>query len=311
MTIPISPRQQTAQATTRTKADFDLSGFIDDVTSQLRVEDVYTDPCHQFKNSGDKYRGGCPFHESKSGSSFVVSANSLLFYCAGCNHGGSVFDYLHSLKTGHWDKCRGKDFIETLKQLAELAGTTLPEHERTPEEIEKTQKWESRRIILQSVSEYGQEVLWSPRGDDARRYLIQERGLSEAHIRDLGLGLYLSHEEVSRFLRKNGYSEQDAKDAGVLSSKLEGYILFPWLDSRGRPLTIYGRYQVKTPPDGKPKTLALRGEGTKQSPLYLDRALKAGHKELVLVEGVLDAALLQSQGDTRVCAYVGASCSNQ
>lgn len=43
--------------------------------------------------------------------------------------------------------------------------------------------------------------------------------------------------------------------------------------------------------------------------MYLDRAIKAGHKDIVLVEGVLDAALLQSVGDTRVCAYVAASCS--
>jgi hypothetical protein len=45
--------------------------------------------------------------------------------------------------------------------------------------------------------------------------------------------------------------------------------------------------------------------------LYLDRALKAGHKEIVLVEGVLDAVLLQAKGDTRVCAYVAASCSRE
>jgi hypothetical protein len=87
------------------------------------------------------------------------------------------------------------------------------------------------------------------------------------------------------------------------------YITFLWNDANGRPLTIYGRYFRQHPPDGKPKTIASPGEKTKQSPLYFDRALEAGHKEIVLVEGVLDAVLLQAKGDTRVCAYVAANCS--
>jgi len=309
MTTSTAQQQQTHS--TNTKSDFKLSEFLDSVISRLSVEDVYSHPSHQLKVSGNRHRGGCPFHESKSGSSFVVSRDSLLFWCEGCQHGGSALDYLYSLKVGYWDRPRGRDFVETVKQLGELAEMPLPEFERSPEAIEKARQWESRRAILQAVIEHSQQVLWSSRGEDARRYLIQERGLTEDQIRDLGLGLYLSREDVERFLRKNDFSLEDAKNAGVIWSKLEGYILFPWLDSRGRPLTLYGRYQVKAAPEGKPKTIALKGEGTKQSPLYLDRAVKAGHKDIVMVEGVLDAALLQAQGDTRVCAYVAASCSGQ
>lgn len=92
---------------------------------------------------------------------------------------------------------------------------------------------------------------------------------------------------------------------------LQDYITYPWLDSNGRPLTIYGRWHTKIPPEGKPKTIALPGKSTKQSPLYLDRVLKNHHKEIVLVEGVNDAALAQALGLTDVCAYVAASCSNE
>jgi len=102
---------------------------------------------------------------------------------------------------------------------------------------------------------------------------------------------------------------QAAEDAGLLWPKLEGYVLIPWADAMGHPLTLYGRWSTKTPPEGRPKTLALPGEGTKSSPLYFDRARRAGHRDLVAVEGVFDAALLQARGDSRVVAYVAAQFS--
>ena len=291
------------------KPAVDIRAFLDEAYAQLTVDQVYTHVAHQFKQSGNRHRGGCPFHESKSGTSFVVSEGSLLFHCAGCQFGGSAVDYLHSIKVGRWEKPRGRDFIEAAKELALKAGTTFPSVERSPEEIESIRLWESRREILLAVTEYGSEVLWSSRGIDARNYLINERGFTVEQIKSLNIGLYLDRKEVETVLLKKGYKLDDIKNAGVVWSKLEGYILFPWNDSLFRPLTIYGRYQTKVPPQDRPKTIALKGEGTKQSPLYFDRALQAGHKDIVLVEGVIDAALLQVLGDTRVCAYVGASCS--
>lgn len=285
--------------------------LINDACATLSVEQIYTDPSHKFKPSGDKFRGGCPYHESKSGTSFVVNDSSKLFYCPGCSFGGSVIDYIHSLRVGRWENPKGKDFIDAAKELASLAGLQFPEREYTAEEINQARKWEERKSMLEVVYDYCQQVLWSERGEQARRYLIEERGLTEQGIRDLGLGLYLSANEVQQELEKRQLNVTEAKqDWTLIWKKLEGYIIYPWYDSYGKPLTIYGRYQSKSTPDGRPKTIAVKGQGTKDSPLYLDRVLKAGHTEAVFVEGVNDAAMLQSSGDTRVVAYVGGSCSS-
>jgi putative DNA primase/helicase len=91
---------------------------------------------------------------------------------------------------------------------------------------------------------------------------------------------------------------------------MTGYAVFPWADANGQPVTLYGRWPAKTAPTGKARTQALPGEETKTSPLYFDRARRAVLKDLVLVEGLIDAALLQAQGEAGVIACLGAQFSD-
>jgi len=289
-----------------------LSRCLEDAINSLSAEQIYNHASHNFKQSGDRLRGGCPLHQSKTGSSFVVTISSKLFFCAGCQFGGSPADYRASLKTGRWVKARGKDFVEIVRELAADANVPFPARESSPEEIAKAQKWERRRAVLAETQNYCQEILWSDRVEalEARHYLVAERGLTEEEIKRLPIGYYPSAGELKRHLISKGFSNEDWKGTGCVWKDMERYITFLWNDANGRPLTIYGRYFKQFPPEGKPKTLATPGAGTKQSPLYFDQALKAGHKEIVLVEGVLDAVLLQAKGDSRVCAYVAASCSS-
>ena len=119
-------------------------------------------------------------------------------------------------------------------------------------------------------------------------------------------------------LAKRGHTNQDIKESCVLFEKLVGYTTWPWNDAAGALLTIYGKWPDKNPPPRKPKTMALPNakdaggkvwEQTKRSPLYFDRARKAGQHDLVLVEGPTDAALPQLRGDPRVIACVAAELS--
>jgi putative DNA primase/helicase len=105
-------------------------------------------------------------------------------------------------------------------------------------------------------------------------------------------------------LRKLGHTQDAIKESVCVSRKMSGYVTFPWLDEAGRPLTLYGKHPD---PKHEPKTRALPNPkddnkpwlNTKRSPLYFDRALRAECKEVVLVEGVTDAALPQVRGDPR------------
>jgi len=199
----------------------------------------------------------------------------------------------------------GPDFPQAVRSLCEKCGVRSPEREYTPEEMEKEVQRERRKSALDAVIGHCQEALWSGRGTSARDYLVRERGLTEEGIKALGLGLYTSSADISAYLQNAGV---DVADTALLWPKLEGYIIFPWADANGQPLTLYGRWPGK-PPEGLPKTIALPGEGTKASPLYFDRTRQAHHKDLILVEGVLDAAVLQEKGDSRVMACVAAQLS--
>ena len=257
------------------------------------------------------------------------------------------------MKVNRWEHPKGIDWVEALREAASRVGVTLPEREHTPREIEVAAKWEARRGILSAVYAQCRDWLWSEAGTGALNHLIAERGMSREAIAELGLGYYLSKDEVAAALKEQNHSLEIAEEVGVLTRKWEGYVTFPWHTALGQPLTVYGHCPTKPLPLKKhhrgwkgerdagyrawgklseaqkieqpwleptmPKKYACWNpkdeEGawlaTKESPLYFDRALAAGHKEVVVVEGVTDAAVAQALGDTRVVACVAASLSGE
>jgi hypothetical protein len=208
-------------------------------------------------------------------------------------------------------KPRGETFVDAVRKIATLAGVPFPESDPSPAQVARSVALEERRRALEATADACALALASnhPTAVAARAFLRDERGFLDAEVTSLGLGVYLDRRAVSQALDLHGVDPAAARDAGVLWQKLEGYVVIPWRDAAGRVLTLYGRWHQKKPTDGRPKTIALPGADTKGVPLYLDEARRAKVEELVLVEGVLDAALLQARGDRRVIASVSAQLS--
>jgi len=223
-------------------------------------------------------------------------------------HGHESLTWLAYLN--HGTQPRGDAFLEATRELCRRAGVDFPERELSEEEKEEARKRGARRAILETTIDHVRKNLAAEGGRAAREYL-HGKGLDDDAIADLEVGLYLSREDAQRAMQAAGHTDADVDDAAILWRTLEGYVLFPWRDAAGAPLTLYGKWAGpgKDPGDGRPKTIALPGEGTKASPLYFDRARRAGHRSLVAVEGVTDAAAMVARGDTRVVAYVAAQFS--
>jgi putative DNA primase/helicase len=332
-----------------------LAHWQQDVLPRLTPELVYDHPCHHFQRSASRWRGGSPFRQSKSGTSFALWPDTLRFYDSGCGFAGDPIAYVHSLRVGRWEYPKGQDFVEALRELSRRAGTEHCFPERSPPEerhIEILQKWEARRAIFQCTYHLCATWLWSEAGEAARNHLIASRGFTPEQIKSLDLGLYLDMGQVASTLKAQGHHLGLAEECGILTRKWEGYITFPWRTPQGEPLTLYGHWPGKPLPLKKdhrgwkperdqarrawaklpevqqalspwceptlPKKYACwnpsDGAGTwlstKESPLYFERTRQAQLSEVVLVEGVTDAAIAQVHGDARVVACVAASLSH-
>lgn len=288
-----------------------------DVYPRLSPQQIYDWPGHGFKQSGDRLRGNPPWGDSKSGSSFAVFAD-LGFLDAHNSESGDPIKYRYSLRVGGYGYPKGRDWIDTVKELFDLAGVSFPEREWTPEELKIAQRREQRQTVLQVTQQFCQGHLWTAAGVNERMHLTLDRGFTDDSLKEFGIGLYPTVSEVKQHLLEHGIDLEFAKEIGILTQKWEGYMIFPWSTPYGQPLTLYG-HQTKewAKATGKPKKYALfnpkdQGETwlhTKESPFMLNRAIRDRHRELVLVEGITDAAIAQQLGDTRVVACVAAMLS--
>lgn len=307
----------------------DLIKVCEDAVSRCSAEAIYSQYPHDFKadNTG-KLRGRPPFRDSKSGTSFTVFPDKG-FFDAGDNFGGSPIDYIHSMRVGRWERAKGKDWVNALKELCQLAGVEFPESNYQPDDIEAHRRWFTRQEVLRHTYEYCHQVLFNPvllKSVQALDYL-HERKINDDTISNLQIGFYDSWVNLSNYLISKGFTPEEIKktglqrgvfmtDDGVKISETkcswENFITIPWLDEQGKPLTLYGRYYQKKPENpNTPKTLALPGKGTKKVPFLFHIVKQNNHREVVSVEGLFDAIALYQEGMTNVCSPIAASFSNQ
>lgn len=196
---------------------------------------------------------------------------------------------------------RGDEWDDAFNKLAVLVGYSIGGSYQSPksEETESYQKREEKQNALEILLRVSQESLVGPDGQESRQRLKADKDLDDQAIKALGLGVYPSIAAVQKACNNAGLTDMQLKEFGVIDHGMVGRILFPWYDTAGRLINTYGRSF-----DGDPKYRGLSG-CLKHSPLYLDRAIKAKAKVVVLVEGVTDAAHAQLKGLSEVVSLAG------
>src|SRR5216117_3230180 len=278
-----------------------MPGDFDTVKEHVDIVQLISERV-RLKKTGRAYTGLCPFHSEKT-PSFHVNVDTRSDKCFGCSESGDAFTFL--------EKIDGLTPAEALKTLAERAGVELTTR-RDPAEQER----EKRLLAANDTAHFyfRQALRGTERGKEVARY-IADRGIRAETVEKFGLGYAPdSWDGLVGYLRKKGFSDEEAVAAGVVGRSERG--LFDWFrdrlivpirDGRGRTIAFGGR-ALRADQRGK----YVNSQGTalfnKSATLYaLDTARAAIRKERVaiIVEGYFDAIALHQAGFENAVASMG------
>ena len=259
----------------------------------------------KLQKSGRNYRGLCPFHTEKT-PSFYVFEDTATWRCFGsCGEGGDIFSFLQ--------KRENMNFREVLEVLAREAGVQFSP--RTPESLKEQDRLNA---CLSLAVDFYQENLKKSHGEIARKYLLENRELSEETIDYFKIGWAPNEWRFLRnHLQEKGFSDEEGLAVGVLAEsdkgglpydRFRGRVIFPIQDNRGSLVGLGGRILG----DGEPKYL-----NSPQTKLFdkgnilygLNEAAKTAKDNgvIVLVEGYFDVVSSWQAGFKNVVATMGTS----
>ncbi|MGA2545011.1 MAG: DNA primase [Rectinemataceae bacterium] len=276
--------------------------LIQDVLDKTDIVSIIGDYVRLTKKGG-RWVGLCPFHSEKS-PSFNVDPDKGLYYCFGCQKGGSAVQFLMEM-----DKL---SFPEAMEELAKKAGIAL-EVEDAPSDEEK-----ERRALFELYERLRGTFHWllteNASGSGARERL-RARGLPDSIIEEFVLGYAPADKQwMHHFLLGKGYSSGFLARSGLFAGSSHDFpifadrLMFPISDAKSRVIAFGGRLLEGDGPKyiNSPDTPLFR----KQDNLFaLDRALPTIKKqgEALICEGYMDALSFHAAGITMAVAPLGTS----
>lgn len=282
------------------------SEFIQSLKQNIPLE-VLIGQYVPLKKVGNKFVGSCPFHHDQS-PSFTVFVKTQSFYCFGCGAGEKAItgssDHIAFLMKYH-----NLTFSKAVEFLAQTTQTPLPQKQVTKNDNLLTNQNPpkttntllpnlSKKPILQKIFNlaagfYHQQLLSQsdlfskPEAANALRYLTEHRARSLEMIKTFRIGFATGGDELYRFLKKQGFSDQQLLDSQLIAKRANrlrdfffgNIILFPHFYNGnviGFTIKDFGQYKSLI-------KLRLFSRNT-----FYNQDCLADHKEIILVEGESD-----------------------
>lgn len=255
---------------------------------------------------GKNYFGVCPFHEDHS-PSMSVSEEKQIYKCFSCGATGNVFTFVENYLN--------LSFAESVELIAGKVGILLS----SPIQKKKETKFKEEYDLMDFALKLYQNNLNTEEGKKAVAYL-NKRGLLEDTIKDFSIGLSLDKNMLYTILSKKEYSDKMLEDVGLINKRendvydvFQNRIMFPIHNLDGQVVGFTARCYLK---EETPKYL-----NTKETYIFkkgnilfnYHRAKDAIRllKEVVVVEGNMDAIRLYSVGIKNVIALMGTSLTKE
>ena len=278
--------------------------FIDDVLDRLDIVDVIGSRL-DLRKSGKNYSACCPFHDEKT-PSFSVSPDKQFYYCFGCGVGGNAIGFVLD-----FDRI---SFPETVETLAKQVGLEVP-HETHGTDANINYK-QSLYAIIEEANTFYRSNLREPINAKRAVNYLKSRGLSGETARNFGIGFALpGWDNLLQSLGSNDERIQQLKDVGLLVDRhdenklydrFRDRIMFPIRDVRGRTIGFGGRVFGDEKPKylNSPETLLFH-KSLELYGLYEAKNHLREIKNLIVVEGYMDVAVLSQNGIYNAVATLG------
>ena len=259
-----------------------------------------------LKKKGKRYWACCPFHQEKT-PSFSVSPEDGLYYCFGCHAGGDVFSFV--------EKMENLSFTEAVERLAEAAHLELPRAEVSPEEKRRKQFNDELYHAMELAVVYFHNCLRRTNMGKPGLAYFKRRHLIDETIDRFKLGFAPDswHKLYGDFRTIKHISDTVLVTSGLVGHKNGRYYdtfrnrcMFPILNLKGKPVAFGGRVMD----DSKPKYL-----NSPETPIFNKRQLLFAlyqalpeirrTRQVIMVEGYMDAISLHAHGVTNAVASLG------
>jgi DNA primase catalytic core len=194
------------------------------------------------------------------------------------------------------------EFIQAVKTLADIIGLQLPKDENFNQE--NYQRYKDQATLLEDCNSYFIYCLENSTGADEVRAYLSSRGYSDEDVKAMELGYIPDQDKLFKYLLSKGYSQSLIDEVVKLNKGIGSThrLTIPYRSGG----SIKG-FIVRTVVKAEPKYLL--STGLKRGESFFNISALKGDKDLIVVEGYLDALISQAKGVDNVVGLGGAQIS--
>lgn len=283
-------------------------GQIENIRKSANIVDIISSYI-PLTQKGKNYFGVCPFHEDHS-PSMSVSVSKQIYKCFSCGAAGNVFTFVKDYEN--------VSFIEAVKIVAEKCGLTF---KGTIKSTTRKQNFSTEYEIMNLALKFYQNNLNSSLGVTAKKYL-EERIIDEKAIKDFDIGLSLDQNHaLNTLLLNKKYAKKTLLELGLVNEYENNIkdifyhrIMFPIHDLDGNVVGFTGRIYENVENQAKyvnSKESVIFKKGNILFNYHRAKAEIKRKKEVILVEGNMDAIRMYASGIKNVVALMGTSLTDE
>lgn len=286
--------------------------FIQDLLNRVDIVDV-VGRYVQLKKGGANFSGLCPFHNEKS-PSFTVSPTKQFYHCFGCGAHGTAIGFLMEYS--------GLGFVESVKDLAQNVGMTVPEQEDRLPPAQRAEL-QAKTLALSDAMTlacnfYRQQL----RGARPAIDYLKGRGLTGEIAAKYWIGYAPDGWDSLRQVFTDYESDVLVESGLVIDrsdednshrkryDRFRDRIMFPIRNTKGQVIGFGGRVMGA----GEPKYLnspetPLFQKGSELYGLFEARQAIRDKDYVLVTEGYMDVVALAQYGFEQAVATLGTACT--